>query len=124
MKSFKRRTSPAAFLTRKLGLLEAISQMGFISGLDNEQERHLGGAALGRPGNNVEVKLELFTLIRVGPAWMIQTEANPTRPSVSPSTNLWAHVSPDTFNDPTAPHPLSRKHPLLKTLIYFKIDFY
>lgn len=45
MKSLKERTSPAAFPMRKIRLLEAISQMGFISGLDNEQEKHLGCVA-------------------------------------------------------------------------------
>lgn len=56
---------------RKIRLLEAISHMGSVSGLDNEQKKHLGCAALRRPGNNAEVKLELFTLVRVGLAWMI-----------------------------------------------------
>lgn len=55
----------------KIRLLEAISQVGFILSLDNEQEKPLGSVAFWRPGNNVEIKLELFTLIRVGLAWMI-----------------------------------------------------
>lgn len=45
MKQRKGRTPPAASWRREIGPLEAISQMVFISGLDNEQVKPLGSVA-------------------------------------------------------------------------------